>query len=69
MTTFRDYFDNLTTAQKEEIARRAGTRPIYLYQIAAGLRRPSTDLAKKIHHASGFTVSLNALRPDVWDAA
>lgn len=69
MTTFREYFDSLTTAQRAEIAKRADTDPVYLYQIAVGLRRPSPGLAKRLHEASGFVVSLHALRPDVWDAA
>lgn len=69
MTTFRQYYDSLTTAQREDIAKRAGTKPIYLYQIAAGVRKPSPDMAKRLHQASGFAVSLNTLRPDVWDAA
>lgn len=69
MTTFADYYEALSTAQKLEIARRANTAPIYLYQIARGLRKPSPDMAKRLHSASGFVVSLHALRPDVWDAA
>lgn len=69
MTTFREYYDSLSVAQRAEIAKRADTQPIYLYQIAAGLRRPSPDMAKRLHQATGFAVSLHALRPDVWDAA
>lgn len=69
MTTFRDYYSSLSAAQRTEIANRADTKPIYLYQIAAGLRKPSPDMAKRLHAASGFAVSLHALRPDVWDAA
>jgi DNA-binding transcriptional regulator YdaS (Cro superfamily) len=69
MTTFRDYYASLTVAQRAEIAARAETRPIYLYQIATGVRRPSPEMAKKLHQATGFAVSLHALRPDVWDAA
>lgn len=69
MTTFRQYYDSLTTAQRADIAKRAGTKPIYLYQIAAGVRRPSPAMAKSLHEASGFAVSLHTLRPDVWEAA
>jgi DNA-binding transcriptional regulator YdaS (Cro superfamily) len=69
MTTFRDYYNGLSVAQRAEIAKRADTAPIYLYQIASGVRRPSPEMAKKLHHATGFAVSLHALRPDVWDAA
>ena len=69
MTTFREYYDALSTAQRAEIANRADTKPIYLYQIAAGVRKPSPDMAKRLHAATGFAVSLHALRPDVWDAA
>lgn len=69
MTTFKEYHDQLTVHQRAEIAKRAETTPIYLYQIANGLRRPSTDMAKRLHQATGFAVSLHTLRPDVWDAA
>ena len=69
MTTFTDYYNALNQAQRQEIARRAGTKAIYLYQIAAGIRRPSPAMAKKLHEASGFVVPLHGLRPDVWDAA
>jgi DNA-binding transcriptional regulator YdaS (Cro superfamily) len=69
MTTFRDYYNALTVAQRAEIAERAKTQPIYLYQIATGVRRPSTDMAKRLHQATGFAVSLHSLRPDVWESA
>ena len=69
MTTFSDYYNSLTVPQRLEIAKRAEAAPIYLYQIANGLRRPSPAMAKRLHEASGFAVSLHALRPDVWDAA
>ena len=67
MTTFRRYYDSLTPAQRTDIAARANTKPIYLYQIATGVRKPSPDMAKRLHAASGFAVPLASLRPDIWD--
>lgn len=69
MTTLRQYYDALSAEQRAEIATRAGTRPIYLYQLAYGYRKPSPNMAKRLHQATGFAVPLSVLRPDIWDVA
>jgi DNA-binding transcriptional regulator YdaS (Cro superfamily) len=69
MKTFREYHAALSPAQRAEIAKRANTKAIYLYQIATGVRQPSPDMAKRLNKATGYAVSLHALRPDIWDAA
>lgn len=69
MTTLRAYYDALSTEQRAAIADRAGTKPIYLYQLAYGYRAPSPEMAKRLHEATGYAVPLHALRPDIWDAA
>ena len=47
------------------LAQRAGTRLIYLKQIAWGLRRPSAELALRLEHASGGLLAAYELRPDL----
>ncbi len=47
------------------LAQRAGTRLIYLKQIAWGLRRPSAELALRMEHASGGLLAAYELRPDL----
>jgi DNA-binding transcriptional regulator YdaS (Cro superfamily) len=56
----------------EDMGRRASLAaavcksPDYLWQIGAGKRRASTDLAQAIHDATDGRVSRAELRPDVW---
>jgi len=63
----------LKTADQDErsrVADEAGTSVAYLYQIAGGHRKPSTDLAKKIAAATKppYKVGKADLLPDVWGA-
>lgn len=69
MTTLRQYYDALSVEQRAAIAARAGTKPIYLYQLAYGYRQASPAMARKLHEATGYAVPLHAMRPDIWDAA
>ena len=57
----------LLIADRKLLAKAVGTVPAYLYQIAAGHRKPSAALARKIHEATSGAVSLHSLRPDVWN--
>lgn len=68
MLTFSEYFSKLTDGQLDRLAAHAKTKPVYLYQLAKGIRRPSPDLARRLHAATGKRVSLHALRPDIWEA-
>jgi DNA-binding transcriptional regulator YdaS (Cro superfamily) len=61
---FADFFRNLTADQKRNMAERLGTSVAYLFQIASGHRRASTDFAQAISADSG--VPLHGIRPDVW---
>lgn len=40
--------------------------PLYLSQITTGRRKPSAVMAGRIAKATGFKVSLESLRPDVY---
>lgn len=42
---------DLTPQERRDLADRAGTNPVYLYQCGAGLRQPSPDLAKRLMRA------------------
>lgn len=56
--------------RRQALAKEIGRSPAYLYQIATGRRRASTDIAKEIERATEKlgpeTVSRASLRPDVW---
>lgn len=66
MSTLKSFYRGLTPHQKVAFAERCGTSLAYLSQVANSHRAPSPRLARIIHAASGFTVPLSALRPDVW---
>lgn len=40
--------------------------PLYLSQITTGRRKPSAAMASRIAKATGFKVSLESLRPDIY---
>lgn len=56
----------------QRLATECETKPIYLWQIASGYRRPSVELAMLIEEKSlelfepGWQVPKQELRPDVW---
>jgi DNA-binding transcriptional regulator YdaS (Cro superfamily) len=58
--------DYLLIADRKLLADAVGTIPAYLYQIATGRRKPSAQLARRIHEATQGAVTLESLRPDVW---
>lgn len=59
-------FISLFPDQLEVVAETAGTKPIYLRQIANGHRQPSFSMAMAIEAATSGTVSKSDLRPDIW---
>lgn len=50
----------------QRIAELAGTKPVYLRQIAGGHRRPSHKLAQAIQRATAGAVTVHDLRPDIY---
>jgi len=59
--------------RRRRLAERLSRNPAYLWQVATGRRRASTDLAKEIESATTDIgpegVPKESLRPDVWDSA
>lgn len=61
--------------RREQLARKLGKNPLYLYQIASGWRgkRPSPELAIAIeaatHRLGPEVVTKESLRPDLWSEA
>lgn len=60
------FMANLATAEKRTLAEHAGTKLIYLYQIAGGFSTLSARLAIRIEHATNGTVTRQELRPDIF---
>ena len=48
------------------VARRSGTTPDYLKQIAYGYRKPSGVLARRIEKATEGMITREELRPDIF---
>lgn len=51
------------------MAARLGKTPNYLWQLAVRYRgrKPSAELARRIHEETLGVVSLKELRPDIWE--
>lgn len=60
------HWKNLSSSERERLAKASGTASAYLYQIAAGYRKPSPLLAQRIEAASNGLVTRQDLRPDVY---
>ena len=55
---FPEYFNSLSGSEKKDLAERAETSVIYLYHLAAGIKRPSLTMAEKLQKATGDAVRL-----------
>lgn len=64
----KTYLKQATPDEREVTASAAGTSVGYLYLIAGGHRRPSTDLTKRLVEAEP-KLTLSGLRPDIWEIA
>ena len=60
------FMANLTTAEKRTLAEHAGTKLIYLHQIAGGFSTLSARLAIRIERATNGVVTREELRPDIF---
>lgn len=64
------WWNSTDKPERQRIASECGVRPVYLYQLAIGFRRPSPQLARALEQATGGALRKEALRPDVFgDAA
>lgn len=68
MMDLKAYFADLSPDERELIAEAAGTKWVYLSQIIRKHRKPSTELAQRLHALTEGKVPLHLLRPDVWAA-
>lgn len=62
----RDYIKSLGPERREDYALRSGTTVAYLFQLAGGHSKPSGQLARRLATESGFLVSTQELRPDIF---
>lgn len=64
--TIREYIKSLRPEQREDYAQRAGTTVAYLFQIAGKHSKASGQLARRLAQESGFLISPQELRPDIF---
>lgn len=62
---FIDYYLSLTTAQRADLAKAAGTTPLSLRNVAYGSRHASAELALAIERESGGAVAVASTRPQL----
>lgn len=61
----KTFLKTSTKAEREEVARAAGTSVSYLWQLAGGHRNPSKVMAEKLEKASNGRINaLAALFPE-----
>lgn len=60
-----EYLKPLEKAQLEDLAKRCGTSPGQLKQVAYGNRRPSASLAINLDRETSGVVTCEGLRPDL----
>lgn len=65
MDIFHAYFKALSKADRGAFAEAVGTSVAYLWQIIYGQRRCSESMAIEIEKASGRSVRVEDVRPDV----
>ncbi len=59
-------FIQLYPDEVEDLARRCGTKAVYLKQIAYGHRRAGHELARKLEAETGGKVTRYETRPDIY---
>ncbi|MCP1446421.1 transcriptional regulator with XRE-family HTH domain [Pseudomonas sp. GGS8] len=65
-TQMQEWLKKATAKERDQVAAEAGTSVGYLYQIAGGHRKPSLELSKKLQAASCGELTIQGLRPDLY---
>lgn len=64
-TQLREWLHGSTEAERERLAKDAGTSVAYLWQLAGGHRKASIELASRLQGASAGALTIAGLRPDI----
>ncbi len=60
------YLDSQPAGYRASFAREVGISPAYLYQIERGIRPAPVDRVIEFAQATGWKVTPNAIRPDIY---
>lgn len=63
--TFRDFYATLDKHEVAQLAEAANTSPKYLYQLAAGIRKPGASVSARLKRADR-RITDSMLRPDLY---
>lgn len=67
-TSFKHFYDGLTPKERGDLADRAGTHPVYLWQLAKGKRRAGASLIERLMAADN-RITFQMMRTPIDDAA
>ncbi|EMQ4184634.1 transcriptional regulator [Serratia marcescens] len=62
----KEYWDTLTKAEQNALAKRVGSSSGYLRLVFNGYKKAGFSLAKKIEEETGGLVTKIQLRPDIY---
>lgn len=62
----KEYWDTLTKAEQNALAKRVGSSSGYLRLVFNGYKKAGFSLAKKIEEETGGLVTRIQLRPDIY---
>lgn len=63
----RGWLRRTSIPDREKIAGKAGTSAAYLWQLAGGHRKASLEMAKRLEEATNHELTIQGLRPDIFD--
>lgn len=66
--SFKQFYDSLTSQEKSQLADRAGTHPVYLWQVAKGKRRAGAGLIERLMAADN-RITFQMMRAPIDDVA
>jgi hypothetical protein len=66
--SFKHFYESLTSQEKGQLAERAGTHPVYLWQLAKGKRRAGASLIERLMAADN-RITFQMMRAPIDDVA
>ena len=63
--TFKEFYASLDKLEIAALANAANTSPVYLYQLAKGIRKPGANVSARLKGADN-RITDSMLRPDLY---
>lgn len=65
---FANYWKSLSAEEKENLAKKAGTKVSYLRHVASGVHKAGPTLCVKLELVTNGKISRHELRPDYYSS-